>query len=184
MPSHEGGRIPKDTDPAFTSLDPNRHVARYPALAHPASGVDLDYLSHTENDMNNRPPSPCAENPGGVYPRSDPSKAAARTPQSEYNSPRYIANPYLMHGAFKKLDHSLGEVIAILEGEEASSLLDEENPLLQKFREWRDELDIIRAAGGRNPGASISHLQLATPSRSRSPPRSRSPEHEGGLFVD
>jgi hypothetical protein len=89
-----------------------------------------------------------------------------------------------MHGAFKKLDHSLGEVIAILEGEEASCLLDEENPLLQKFRVWRDELDKIRAAGGRSPGASVSFLQLATPSRSRSPGRSRSPVRDGGLFVD
>jgi hypothetical protein len=89
-----------------------------------------------------------------------------------------------MHGAFKKLDHSLGEVIAILEGEEASCLTDEENPLLQKFRVWRDELDKIRAAGGRSPGASVSFLQLATPSRSRSPGRSRSPVRDGGLFVD
>ncbi|KAJ6567839.1 hypothetical protein B0H10DRAFT_2110228 [Mycena sp. CBHHK59/15] len=98
-------------------------------------------------------------------------------------SPRYVGNPYLMHGAFKKLDHSLGEVIVILEGEENSSLLDEENPLLQKFRVWREELDKIRAAGGRSP-ASASFLQLATPSRSRSPGGSRSPACEGGLFVD
>ncbi|KAJ7057990.1 hypothetical protein C8F01DRAFT_1255881 [Mycena amicta] len=132
--------------------------------------------------MNNRPPSPCAENPGRVYPRSDPSKA--RPPLFERNTPRYVGNPYLMNGAFKKLDHSLGELIAILEGEEASSLLDEENPLLEKFRTWREELDLIRAAGGRSP-ASTSVLQLATPSRSRSPGRSRSPvRREGGLFVD
>ncbi|KAF7321012.1 hypothetical protein HMN09_00188100 [Mycena chlorophos] len=128
--------------------------------------------------MNNRPPSPCAENPGGVYPRSDPSKAV-RVPNFERHSPRYVGNPYLMNGAFKKLDHSLGEIIAILEGEEASSLLDEEeNPLLAKFRTWRDELDNIRAGGGRSP-ASASALQLATPSRSRSPVR-----RDGGLFVD
>ncbi|KAJ7271052.1 hypothetical protein C8J57DRAFT_296334 [Mycena rebaudengoi] len=101
------------------------------------------------------------------------------------NSPRYVGNPYLMHGAIKKLDHSLGEVIAILEGEESSSLLDEENPLLQKFRVWREDLDRIRAAGGRSPGASTSLVQLATPPRSRSPRRSRSPvRREGGLFVD
>ncbi|KAJ7938426.1 hypothetical protein B0H13DRAFT_2176375 [Mycena leptocephala] len=149
-----------------------------------SQGVDLDYLTHNDGDLNNRPPSPCAENPGRVYPRSDPMKAASRTPSSEYNSPRYVGNPYLMHGAFKKLDHSLGEVIAILEGEEASCLLDEENPLLQKFRVWRDELDKIRAAGGRSPGASVSFLQRATPSRSRSPGRSRSPVRDGGLFVD
>lgn len=107
----------------------------------------------------------------------------AATPSTEFNSPRYVGNPYLMHGAFKKLDHSLGEVIAILEGEEASYVLDEESPLLAKFKVWREELDKIRAAGSRNPSAS--YLQLATPSRSRSPPpRSRSPFREGGLFVD
>ncbi|KAJ7153486.1 hypothetical protein C8R43DRAFT_1002205 [Mycena crocata] len=148
-----------------------------------SQGVDLDYLSAGDNDQHNLPPEPCAENPGRVYPRSDPTKAAFRTPVSEMNSPRYVGNPYLMHGAFKKLDHSLGEVIAILEGEEASSVLDEENPLLQKFRVWREELDKIRAAGGRSP-ASASFLQLATPSRSRSPGRSRSPARDGGLFVD
>ncbi|KAF8192731.1 hypothetical protein K438DRAFT_1829551 [Mycena galopus ATCC 62051] len=147
-----------------------------------SQGLDLDYLSHTESDVHNRPPSPCAENPGRVYPRSDPTKAA--TPSSDFNSPRYVGNPYLMHGSLKKLDHSLGEIIAILEGEEASSLLDEENPLLQKFRVWREELDNIRAAGGRNPGASASHLQLATPPRSRSPTRSRDLNRDGGLFVD
>ncbi|KAJ7730676.1 hypothetical protein DFH07DRAFT_848497, partial [Mycena maculata] len=130
--------------------------------------------------MNNLPPEPCAENPGRVYPRSDPRKA--RSPASDFNSPRYVGNPYLMHGAFKKLDHALGEVIVVLEGEEASSLLDEENPLLQKFKEWREELDKIRAADGRSP-ASASVVQLATPSRSRSPGRSRSPIRDGGLFV-
>ena len=49
-----------------------------------------------------------------------------------------------MNGAFKKLDHSLGEIIALLEGEEASSLLDEENPLLTKFRTWRDMSRFLR----------------------------------------
>ncbi|KAF7297260.1 hypothetical protein MIND_00959200 [Mycena indigotica] len=142
-----------------------------------SQGFDLDYLSHTENDMNNRPPSPCAENPGRVYPRSDPAKAV-RPPLFERSSPRYVGNPYLMNGAFKKLDHSLGEIIALLEGEEASSVLDEENPLLEKFRIWRDELDGIRATGGRaNSNGSVT--QLPTPSRSRSPVR-----REGGLFVD
>ncbi|KAJ7042889.1 hypothetical protein C8F04DRAFT_1075127 [Mycena alexandri] len=147
-----------------------------------SQGVDLDYLTAHVSDIHNLPPAPCAENPGQVYPRSDPTKAV-RTPVSGFNSPRYVGNPYLMHGAFKKLDHSLGEVIAILEGEEASSLLDEENPLLQKFRVWREELDKIRAADGRSP-ASTSLLQLATPSRSRSPRGSRSPARDGGLFVD
>ncbi|KAJ7161009.1 hypothetical protein C8R46DRAFT_1106208 [Mycena filopes] len=145
-----------------------------------SQGVDLDYLTAHINDTNNLPPVPCPENPGRVYPRSDPTKAV-RAPVSGFNSPRYVGNPYLMHGAFKKLDHSLGEVIAILEGEEASSLLDEENPLLQKFRVWREELDKIRAADGRSP-ASASLVQLATPSRSRSPRRSPAPD--GGLFVD
>ncbi|KAJ7080016.1 hypothetical protein B0H15DRAFT_493017 [Mycena belliarum] len=149
-----------------------------------SQGIDLDYLSIGRDDKWNLPPAPCAENPGGVYPKSDPTKAAL-TPMSELNSPRYVGNPYLMHGAIKKLDHSLGEVIAVLEGEEASSVLDEENPLLLKFRVWREELDKIRAAGGRSPGASLS--QLATPSRSRSPRRSPPSSdriQDGGLFVD
>ncbi|KAF7307782.1 hypothetical protein MKEN_01138300 [Mycena kentingensis (nom. inval.)] len=147
-----------------------------------SSGLDLDYLTQPSDDVNNRPPSPSMYNPAQVFPRSDPTKAV-RPRHERTESPRYVGNPYLMSGAFKKLDHSLGDIIVLLEAEEASSLLDEENPLLAKFRTWRDELDQIRAAGGRSP-ASTSVLQLATPSRSRSPGRSRSPAREGGLFVD
>jgi hypothetical protein len=79
-----------------------------------------------------------------------------------------------MRGAFQKLGQSLGEVIEILESEERSvSNLRDENPLLQKFRDWREELDRIRG------GTHILAVR-STPGPLMGP----SPEQEGGIFID
>lgn len=77
-----------------------------------------------------------------------------------------------MHQALKKVDHALGEVISVLEGEARTGAgSEEENPLLQKFRTWRDELDGVRAPGRQTP-------MLKTPRRSPTPAQ------PGGMFVD
>jgi hypothetical protein len=78
-----------------------------------------------------------------------------------------------MSESFSKLDHSLGDVITMLENEDGVGTGGRHNNvLLAKFRLWRDELDVIR-----------------TGKSSRTP--SRSPgffddeeRHEGGMFTD
>jgi hypothetical protein len=96
--------------------------------------------------------------------------AAAPITPSQTGSDHYIGNPYLMHGAMQKVDRAFGEVIAILESEESShGDFPQQNPLLEKFREWREELDVLR--GG-----------TRTPPVRRAP--SQSPEDRGGIFVD
>ena len=81
-----------------------------------------------------------------------------------------------MHGALRKVDHAFGEVIGILESEERSQgSSPEEDMLLQKFKDWRDQLDLLRGQSGICP-------PVQSPGRVTS--RSRSPEREGGLFTD
>ena len=80
-----------------------------------------------------------------------------------------MGNPFLMQDAFHKLDHTLSEVIAILEDEEVPQSGLPENPLLRKFKDWRDDLDSIR--GTRTPSSGPRTTQA-------------SPEREGGMFVD
>ncbi|KAE9384629.1 hypothetical protein BT96DRAFT_1026840 [Gymnopus androsaceus JB14] len=122
------------------------------------------------------PPSPTVENPGQVYPRSDPHAAHLHTIPGtgrSNSSQTLIGNPFLMREAFAKVDHALGNVIDILEREETSvGGSEDENELLRRFRQWRAELDEIRA-GQRTPETS----------KSRSSPRVP-PEHEGGMFTD
>ncbi|KAF9468291.1 hypothetical protein BDZ94DRAFT_1304573 [Collybia nuda] len=72
----------------------------------------------TANQGTGLPPSPTIENPGQVFPKSDPL-AAPITP-SQTGSDHYIGNPYLMHGALQNVDRAFGEVITILESEERS----------------------------------------------------------------
>ncbi|KIK52054.1 hypothetical protein GYMLUDRAFT_265587 [Collybiopsis luxurians FD-317 M1] len=119
------------------------------------------------------PPSPTVENPGQVYPKSDPHAARLGTIPGagrSNSSQTLIGNPFLMREAFLKIDHALGNVIDILEREEMSvGGSEDENELLKKFRQWRGELDEIRA-GHRTPESR---------SRSRVPP-----EREGGMFTD
>ncbi|KAJ3932331.1 MAG: hypothetical protein NXY57DRAFT_974855 [Lentinula lateritia] len=122
------------------------------------------------------PPSPTIENPGQVYPKSDPNAAHLGTIPGtgrSNSSQNFIGNPFLMREAFLEIDHALGNVIDILEREELSvGGSENENGLLRKFCQWRDELDEIRA-GQRSPGSS----------KSRSTSRV-APEKEGGMFTD
>ncbi|TFK36535.1 hypothetical protein BDQ12DRAFT_699583 [Crucibulum laeve] len=95
------------------------------------------------------PPSPSRENPGQISPTPNPGIEQA------------IGNPFLMNNALQKLDHALGDVLEILENEEsAQGSSREENTLLWKFREWKDDLQRMRSG---NVTAS---------------------EQEGGMFTD
>lgn len=155
----------------------------------------------TANQYTGLPPSPTRENPGQVFPKSDPQPAPITPPQ--IGPEKYIGNPFLMNGALRKVDHAFGEVITILESEENShSGADEESPLLQRFRQWREELDILRwdfrTPSIRIPSVQTSAFQtpalltpaltpaIPTPSiESRAAPRIRSQSPEaGGMFAD
>lgn len=76
-----------------------------------------------------------------------------------------------MNAALDKLDHSLGEVISILEQEDSSQDRGADgNELLRKFRKWRDELESVRL------GEAHPHF----PQRTITP----STQNEGGNFTD
>ncbi|KAF5385726.1 hypothetical protein D9757_005515 [Collybiopsis confluens] len=135
--------------------------------------ADAKFPTSSNSDI---PPSPTIENPGQVFPKSDPHAprlgtlpGAGRSNSSQI----VIGNPFLMREAVLKIDHALGNAIDILEREETSvGEPEDENELLKKFRQWRKELDEIHAG----------HRSL-DPSASRS--RSRvSLGREGGLFID
>ena len=124
--------------------------------------------SHTSDGVG---PGPSALNPAGVYPKSDPH-AAAQPSRTSSNSPAALGNPFLMNKAFSTLDHSLGEVIQLIESEEAAVGNSEEpSDLLRKFKGWRDDLDSIRSGGQRLP-------------QSRSSSSGRTGMREGGIFSD
>ncbi|KAG7444928.1 uncharacterized protein BT62DRAFT_933333 [Guyanagaster necrorhizus] len=129
------------------------------------SGDDNSTFPHYSNS--GLPPSPTIENPGQVYPPTDPSKASPTPPLLRHpnSSGQFIGNPFLMSEAFGKLDHALGNIITILEQEETSG---SNNRLLRRFLDWRDELEAIRT------GKKIRTPMHLSPER----------ESEGGLFAD
>ncbi|KAK7045452.1 hypothetical protein VNI00_007705 [Paramarasmius palmivorus] len=117
------------------------------------------------------PPSPTRENPGQVFPKSDPNAGTIPGTSRSNSSQKLIGNPFLMREAFGKLDKALGDVIEVVEKEgTAQGGSQTENSLLTKFRIWQAELDDIRAGH-------------ATPEKSRPGSRVR-PEQEGGMFID
>ncbi|KAL1745308.1 hypothetical protein HDZ31DRAFT_63235 [Schizophyllum fasciatum] len=90
------------------------------------------------------PPSPTRENPGQVYPKSDPSPGPARHTPQQLDAPHQTGNPYVMKGALDKLHRSLSDVINLIEGEEsAEGGTRGEDALLAKFKTWRTELEAI-----------------------------------------
>ncbi|KAF9256216.1 hypothetical protein L218DRAFT_882273, partial [Marasmius fiardii PR-910] len=114
------------------------------------------------------PPSPTTENPGQVYPQTDPIPGTG-SPQPPKSAQALLGNPFLMRDALHKLNSALGNVIKIIEEEERyQGGTQQEEGLLSKFQTWQNELDEIRAG-------------IQTPERSRSRVR---PEHEGGMFTD
>ncbi|KAJ3727554.1 hypothetical protein C8R42DRAFT_638734 [Lentinula raphanica] len=136
--------------------------------------ADAKFPTFSHSGSPDIPPSPTIENPAQVYPKSDPHAGTIPGAARSNSSHVYIGNPFLMREAFLKIDHALGNVIEILESEQTSvGGSRDENDLLRKFRQWREELDDIRA-GQRTPSSG---------SKSRSNSRV-APEREGGMFTD
>ncbi|EGO02997.1 hypothetical protein SERLA73DRAFT_103054 [Serpula lacrymans var. lacrymans S7.3] len=119
------------------------------------------------------PPSPSRENPGQVYPKSDPKAAPKDTipgtgKQNETSS--FTGNPYLLQGALDKLYHSLTDVINIIQ-EEKSTMggSSEEVAFLAKLKCWRNDITHVRDS--KSQGPRISGMDGV-------------PADEGGMFTD
>ena len=102
--------------------------------------------------------------------------APFRTESRPQHSPEaYVGNPFLIRNALDRVDHEFSTVITILEKEEEAQGYQDarsaSNPLLERFREWRDELTELRMGGEGEP-----------PLRGRS--GSGVPVDEGGMFND
>ncbi|KAH7927183.1 hypothetical protein BV22DRAFT_1118398 [Leucogyrophana mollusca] len=119
------------------------------------------------------PPSPSRENPGQVYPKSDPkaplilleAAPSATVPGSgnQDGSSSLLGNPYLLEGALEKLEHSIGDVIDLIESESAAvGGSRKEGALLQKLSDWRDEVSTLRA--GQSRGAQ-AYEQSSSPAK-------------------
>ncbi|KIJ64272.1 hypothetical protein HYDPIDRAFT_28708 [Hydnomerulius pinastri MD-312] len=99
------------------------------------------------------PPSPTRENPGQVYPKSDPQAAPKSTvPGTGIQSgtpTSVIGNPYLLENALRRLDTSLDDLIRIIESEEsATGSSSKETMYLEKFKSWKEELAAVSTDGG------------------------------------
>ncbi|RPD77160.1 hypothetical protein L226DRAFT_533155 [Lentinus tigrinus ALCF2SS1-7] len=123
------------------------------------------------------PPSPSRENPGQVYPQSDPKAAPAETipgtgGERQPATSGVLGNPYVLEESFSRLDHALTDVISKFQREERSvGAAPNEDALLRKFSNWRDELTQIR------------HGQRGVAGRESNADAARKQE-EGGLFTD
>ncbi|KAI0092280.1 hypothetical protein BDY19DRAFT_590644 [Irpex rosettiformis] len=119
------------------------------------------------------PPSPSRENPGQVYPKSDPNAAPAESVPGtggDYTPAFVVGNPFSLERGFSKLDSALSEIISSLEGEESrvgSSATEEF--LVAKFKSWQEELVALRGGAAGFSGTTRAHA--GTPQK-------------GGLFTD
>ncbi|TBU39174.1 hypothetical protein BD309DRAFT_872837, partial [Dichomitus squalens] len=117
------------------------------------------------------PPSPSRENPGQVFPKSDP-KVPGTGGGHEPSAAEALGNPYVLEEAFSKLDHALTELITKIQGEERRvGAGTSEEALVRKFTGWRDELTQIRRGQGGATGTRRDANEAAG-------------RKEGGLFAD
>lgn len=109
------------------------------------------------------PPSPTRENPGQVYPKSDPKAAAAESVPGtggEHNQrmSNALGNPYAYIDTLRRLESSLTDAISSLEQEETSvGSSEEQETLLAKFKDWRQQILALnsghKAAEGAQEGS-------------------------------
>ncbi|KZP33275.1 hypothetical protein FIBSPDRAFT_943671 [Athelia psychrophila] len=132
--------------------------------------ADAKFPGQHGTGANVEPPSPTRENPGQVYPKSDPSPAPSGTGTGRA-AQQVLGNPYLQTGIFQKLDQALVEVVRTIEGEQsAMGASPDEAALIKKFEGWRDELEEIMS--GRPPPAGDA------------PQTDGVPAEDGGLFTE
>ncbi|KAM5537378.1 hypothetical protein V8D89_008897 [Ganoderma adspersum] len=125
------------------------------------------------------PPSPSRENPGQVFPKTDPEAAPEHSTQRsggkrEPLTPEVLGNPYVLRESLTKLDHALTDVITVIQGEERSvGAAANADALVRKFSSWRDELTQIRAGHGHRGARAAQGKVVEEPE-----------QQEGGIFAD
>ncbi|KAJ3521110.1 hypothetical protein NM688_g9062 [Phlebia brevispora] len=116
------------------------------------------------------PPSPSRENPGQVYPKSDPKAAPPESIPGTgggHQPKTIVGNPFALEESFVKLDQALSEIISTIEGEEKSmGAASNEQAVIQKLKGWQMELKYMRAGNWQKQGQGNGTPQA------------------GGLFVD
>ncbi|KAI1789671.1 hypothetical protein LXA43DRAFT_1096091 [Ganoderma leucocontextum] len=126
------------------------------------------------------PPSPSRENPGQVFPKSDPEAAPAHSvpgmgaEREPHGLLHALGNPYVLEESFTKLDDALTAVITAIQGEERSvGVAASAEALVHKFSGWRDDLTQIRTGHGQR-GVGAARGDAGEPLE----------QQEGGLFTD
>lgn len=96
----------------------------------------------------------------------------AATPSPHSITPELLCgNPYLLNAELKRVDHSFGVLIALLQQESGSQGGSSEgNALLKKLAGWREELYMIRSGKG---GIFLDNDRAAIEAETR-----------GGMFTD
>lgn len=133
--------------------------------------ADAKFPQSTANGL---PPSPSRENPGQVFPKSDPKAApsgAVPGTGGDEEPSSFMSNPFALQSVYDQLSRALEEVISALEGEERSAGSSaNEDATVRKFKGWKAELEVIRRSGQ---------------AQARAPPGGDSgAQQEGGLFTD
>ncbi|KZT68095.1 hypothetical protein DAEQUDRAFT_712531 [Daedalea quercina L-15889] len=137
---------------------------------------DVDAKFPGQSFEKNIAPSPSRENPGQVYPKSDPKAAPAESipgTGGEHNPPlsQALSNPFVLDDALNALDHALTRAISIMEGDaDASGASAEGETLTNKFRGWQSELFDLRKRAARG-GQEVADDQ-------------RGHASQGGFFAD
>ncbi|KIM41851.1 hypothetical protein M413DRAFT_27415 [Hebeloma cylindrosporum] len=130
-----------------------------------------EYDAKYPGQISGLPPSPTIENPGRVFPPSDPKRGPFVSPRRTATPEQFVGNPFLMSSALDKLDHAFGEVMLILEQEATTQgRAIAGNPLYDKMMSWRDELEKMRLGEEELPDTL-----------DRTPPTEG---QEGGMFTD
>ncbi|KAK0532755.1 hypothetical protein OC834_002479 [Tilletia horrida] len=94
-----------------------------------------------------RGPGASAENPAGVFPKSDTTAAPVHTHHASIASS--IENPYALNDALTKLDVALDELIALFQHERQTTAgegsFSKGKEALAMFESWQKEIAKIRA---------------------------------------
>ncbi|CAD6884451.1 unnamed protein product [Tilletia controversa] len=91
-------------------------------------------------------PAPSAENPAGVFPKSDPHAAPVQEHHSTIASS--IENPYALNDALTRLDVALEDIIALFQQERqttaAEGSFSKGKDALEMFKSWQQKIEDIR----------------------------------------